>query len=120
MYKFAPSKESILKEPLLQYDATPKCSMLFYLSVASVLGTRCNVPSRSQDVPSTQATLKGCFLSHPYVLSNLAWNGKFRFVSGASFVFKKNIHFFILLAKKQNKTIIVITLGTNNENPKKD
>ena len=26
------------------------------------------------NVPSTQATLKGCFLSHPYVLSNLAWD----------------------------------------------
>ena len=26
------------------------------------------------NVPSTQATLKGCFLSRPYVLSNLAWD----------------------------------------------
>lgn len=92
---------------------------MLYLSVASVLGTRCSVPSRSQDVLSTQATLKGCFLSHPYVLSNLAWDGNFEFASGASFVFKKLIFIFSFSLAK-NKTMIVITLGTNNEKPGKD
>lgn len=93
--------------------------MWFYLSVASVLGTRCNVPSRSEDVLPTQATLEECFLSQPYALSNLAWDGNFGFASGVSFVFKKLI-FISSFSLAKNKTVIVIIVGTNSENPEKD
>ena len=86
--QFSLSEESDWAEAFSWSGTTPKWSMWFYLSVASVLGTRCNVPSRLQSALNTGHPQRMfSFTSICSFQFGMGW--ELRFASGASFVFKK-------------------------------
>ena len=86
--QFSLSEESDWEEALSWPGNTPEWSMWFYLSVASVLGTRCNIPRRLQCALNTGHPQRMfSFTSICSFQFGMGW--ELRFASGASFVFKK-------------------------------